>query len=68
MMVVNVFDRDALSDLAIHFLNKMKIMVLKDIEREEIEFICKVHERQLYDLYVSSPVVYPVKKGSCLRV
>lgn len=36
------FDRDALSDLALHFLNKMKIMVVKEIEREEIEFICKV--------------------------
>ncbi|XP_051993860.1 T-complex protein 1 subunit delta [Xyrauchen texanus] len=33
--------RDALSDLALHFLNKMKIMVIKDIERDEIEFICK---------------------------
>lgn len=34
--------RDALSDLALHFLNKMKIMVVKDIERDDIEFICKV--------------------------
>lgn len=34
--------RDALSDLALHFLNKVKIMVVKDIEREDIEFICKV--------------------------
>ena len=33
--------RDALSDLALHFLNKMKIMVVKDIESEDIEFICK---------------------------
>lgn len=33
--------RDALSDLAIHFLSKMKIMVVKDVEREDIEFICK---------------------------
>merc|ERR1719427_2491938 len=33
--------RDALSDLAVHFLNKMKIMVVKEIEREDIEFICK---------------------------
>ncbi|XP_039271538.2 T-complex protein 1 subunit delta-like [Styela clava] len=33
--------RDALSDLALHFLNKMKILVVRDIEREEIEFICK---------------------------
>lgn len=37
--------RDALSDLALHFLNKMKIMVVKDIERDEIEFICKVSIR-----------------------
>ena len=34
--------RDAVSDLALHFLAKMKIMVVKDVEREEIEFICKV--------------------------
>lgn len=33
--------RDAVSDLALHFFDKMKIMVVKDIEREDIEFICK---------------------------
>ena len=33
--------RDALSDLAIHFFDKMKIMVIKDIEREDIEHVCK---------------------------
>ncbi|XP_038072846.1 T-complex protein 1 subunit delta-like [Patiria miniata] len=33
--------RDALNDLALHFLTKMKIMVVKDIERSDIEFICK---------------------------
>ncbi|XP_011499595.1 PREDICTED: T-complex protein 1 subunit delta [Ceratosolen solmsi marchali] len=33
--------RDALSDLAIHFLDKIKCMVIKDIEREDIPFICK---------------------------
>ncbi|XP_062503777.1 T-complex protein 1 subunit delta-like [Corticium candelabrum] len=33
--------RDALSDLAIHFLTKMKILTIKDIERDDIEFICK---------------------------
>lgn len=31
-----------MSDLALHFFEKMKIMVVKDIEREDIEFICKV--------------------------
>jgi len=33
--------RDAISDLALHFLNKMKILVVKDIERSDIEFVCK---------------------------
>ncbi|WFD41423.1 T-complex protein 1 subunit delta [Malassezia psittaci] len=33
--------RDAVNDLALHFLAKLKIMVVKDIEREEIEFLCK---------------------------
>merc|ERR1719391_32878 len=33
--------RDALSDLAVHFFDKMKIMVVKDIEREDVEFVCK---------------------------
>lgn len=33
--------RDAVNDLALHFLAKMKIMVVKDIEREDIEHICK---------------------------
>nr|KAG5710661.1 hypothetical protein BaRGS_035063 [Batillaria attramentaria] len=33
--------RDAVSDLALHFLAKMKIMVVKDIEREDVEFVCK---------------------------
>lgn len=39
-----LFYRDAVSDLALHFLNKMKILVVRDIERDEIEFICKVSE------------------------
>merc|ERR1711871_1335852 len=33
--------RDALNDLALHFLAKMKIMVIRDIEREDVEFISK---------------------------
>jgi len=33
--------RDAVSELALHFLAKMKIMVIKDIEREDVDFICK---------------------------
>lgn len=33
--------RDAVNELALHFLAKMKIMVVKEIERDDIEFICK---------------------------
>ncbi|XP_044732525.1 T-complex protein 1 subunit delta [Chrysoperla carnea] len=33
--------RDAISDLAIHFLDKIKVMVVKDVEREDIDFVCK---------------------------
>eukprot|EP00741_Cyanophora_paradoxa_P004997 tig00000842_g4844.t1 len=33
--------RDAVNDYSLHFLAKMKIAVVKDIERDEIEFICK---------------------------
>lgn len=34
--------RDALSDMAIHFLDKIKCMVIRDVEREDIEYVCKV--------------------------
>ncbi|EME50406.1 hypothetical protein DOTSEDRAFT_69061 [Dothistroma septosporum NZE10] len=33
--------RDAVNDLSLHFLHKLGIMCLKDIERDEVEFICK---------------------------
>merc|ERR1712100_433580 len=33
--------RDAMNDLSLHFLAKMGIMVIRDIEREDVEFISK---------------------------
>ncbi|SCU81293.1 LAME_0B06392g1_1 [Lachancea meyersii CBS 8951] len=33
--------RDAVNDLALHFLAKLGIMVIKDVERDEIEFLSK---------------------------
>jgi T-complex protein 1 subunit delta len=33
--------RDAVNDLSLHYLAKMKIVVVKDIERDDIEFISK---------------------------
>ena len=34
--------RDAVNDLSLHFLAKLNILAVKDIERDEVEFICKV--------------------------
>lgn len=34
--------RDAVNDLSLHFLAKLNILAIKDIERDEVEFICKV--------------------------
>ncbi|MCP3686674.1 MAG: hypothetical protein GY861_28895 [bacterium] len=39
--------RDAVNDLSLHFLAKANIMVIKDIEREDIEFISKVNKMLL---------------------
>eukprot|EP00730_Choanoeca_flexa_P004374 TRINITY_DN11675_c0_g1_i3.p1 TRINITY_DN11675_c0_g1~~TRINITY_DN11675_c0_g1_i3.p1 ORF type:complete len:531 (+),score=156.11 TRINITY_DN11675_c0_g1_i3:45-1637(+) len=33
--------RDAVNDLALHFLAKMKIVVVRDVERDDVEFISK---------------------------
>jgi len=33
--------RDSVTELALHFLAKKKIMVVRDIEREDVDFICK---------------------------
>ena len=33
---------DAVNELALHFFAKLKIMVIKDIEREDIEFYSKI--------------------------
>jgi T-complex protein 1 subunit delta len=35
--------RDAVNDLSLNFLQKLGILAIKDIERDEVEFICKVN-------------------------
>lgn len=37
--------RDAVTELSLHYLAKAKIMVVRDIERADIEFIAKVRGR-----------------------
>jgi T-complex protein 1 subunit delta len=39
--------RDAVNDLSLHFLAKLNILAVKDIERDEIEFICKARMAML---------------------
>ena len=34
--------RDAVNDLSLHYLQRLNILAIKDIERDEVEFICKV--------------------------
>ena len=45
--------RDAVNDMALHFLSKMKILVVRDIEREDIEFISKVSKEYSTFLHVT---------------
>lgn len=33
--------REAVNDLALHFLAKMNILVVRDVERDDVEFLCK---------------------------
>ncbi|KAJ1734484.1 T-complex protein 1 subunit delta [Coemansia biformis] len=33
--------RDAVNSMSLHFLAKLKIMAVKEVERDEIEFLCK---------------------------
>ena len=45
--------RDAVNDLSLHFLAKLNILAVKDIERDEVEFICKVPN-------IPSPFPHPI--------
>lgn len=33
--------RDAVNDISLYFLSRVKILAIKDIERDEVEFLCK---------------------------
>lgn len=65
--------RDAISDLAQHFLDKIKCMVIKDVEREDIEFVCKTLncrpiaslDHFLPENLVNADLVEEVASGSC---
>lgn len=70
--------RDALSDLATHFFDKMNIMVVKDIEQDDVEFLCKtIGCRPIASLdhftsenLVSAEMVEEIETGSskCVKI
>lgn len=41
LLIQKLILRDAVNELALHFLAKLNIMVIKDVERDEIEFLSK---------------------------
>ena len=40
--------RDAVNELSLHFLTKLKIMVISDTESDEIDFISRVYSIFLF--------------------
>jgi T-complex protein 1 subunit delta len=41
--------KDAVTDISLNFLSRLKILAIKEIERDEVEFICKVMQfNQVY--------------------
>lgn len=54
--------RDAVNELSLHFLAKLKILAIKEIERDEIEFICKVSEGNsfLYQTFYAEDFTHEV--------
>ena len=45
--------RDAVNELSLHFLSKLKIMVISDIERDQIDFIARVGYLDEIDCFFS---------------
>lgn len=45
--------RDAVNDLALHYLAKMKVLVVREIEREDIEFIAQVSKQLSIVIFTS---------------
>ena len=39
--------KDATNELSLHFLAKKGIMVVQDVERDDVEFICKTLNRDV---------------------
>lgn len=61
--------RDAVNDLSLHFLAKLNILCIKDIERDEVEFICKVcYPLSFFNIQRSNQAVNRVPDANPLRI
>ena len=54
--------------MGLHFLGKMKIMVVRDIERDEVEFICKVDIRLFLILRLKKKKDFELTKKFFIRL
>ena len=50
------------SDLSLHYLAKAKIMVIRDVERNDVEFICKVFNYEITTCKYLSSRFYDIQK------
>ena len=55
--------RDAVNDLSLHFLAKLNILCVKEIERDEVEFICKVRPPSLSSSLSSPSTTSPLTQS-----
>ena len=68
--------RDSVNDLALHFLAKKKIMVIKDIERDQVDYISRTTGctpvasiEQFTDVKLgSAEKVYEDKESNSIRI
>jgi len=58
--------RDAVNDLSLHFLAKSNILVVKEIERDEVEFICKasIHNKHINKFVANVAAEYRLQTNS----
>ena len=76
LMIQKSIMRDSVNDLALHFLAKKKIMVIKDVERDMVDFISKTtgcipvaHIDQFTeDKLGTASTVYEDKESNSIRV
>lgn len=76
LMIQKSIMRDSVNDLALHFLAKKKIMVIKDVERDQVDFISRTTgcipvasvDQFTAEKLGSASTVYEDKESNSIRV